>query len=169
VSPNKIQEKIFFGGIEPPLRKEVWKFLLGYLSFGQTEAERQQTLLDRRKDYLEVRQRWVSASELKEETDPLLLKYTEVARKILKDVPRTDQNEEFYAGENNPRVNEMREVLLSYAFYDPDLGYVQGMSDLLSPILCIMEHDADAFWCFVGLMAQVVRVAPCIAFFFFFG
>lgn len=32
------------------------------------------------------------------------------------------------------------------------LGYVQGMSDLLSPMLMLMEDEVDAFWCFAGLM-----------------
>lgn len=36
-------------------------------------------------------------------------------------------------------------------------GYVQGMSDLLSPILVIMENEVDAFWCFAGLMERMVR------------
>jgi hypothetical protein len=35
-------------------------------------------------------------------------------------------------------------------------GYVQGMSDLLSPILVIMENEVDAFWCFAGFMEIVV-------------
>ena len=35
------------------------------------------------------------------------------------------------------------------------LGYVQGMSDLLSVILSIMENEVDAFWCFVGLMDMI--------------
>ena len=35
------------------------------------------------------------------------------------------------------------------------LGYVQGMSDLLSPLLVVMENEADTFWCFVGLMNMV--------------
>ena len=30
------------------------------------------------------------------------------------------------------------------------------MSDLLSPILFIMDDEADAFWCFVGFMDMVV-------------
>ena len=31
-------------------------------------------------------------------------------------------------------------------------GYVQGMSDLLSPILMQMGDEIDTFWCFAGLM-----------------
>ena len=36
-------------------------------------------------------------------------------------------------------------------------GYVQGMSDLLSPILFVMKNEDEAFWCFVGLMEKLVR------------
>ncbi len=35
-------------------------------------------------------------------------------------------------------------------------GYVQGMSDLLAPILMLMENEADAFWCFAALMERIV-------------
>lgn len=37
-------------------------------------------------------------------------------------------------------------------------GYVQGMSDLLSPVLFVMENEVDAFWCFVSFMDQMVRI-----------
>jgi hypothetical protein len=30
------------------------------------------------------------------------------------------------------------------------------MSDLLSPILVVMENEVDAFWCFAGYMERVV-------------
>lgn len=30
------------------------------------------------------------------------------------------------------------------------------MSDLLSPILFVMENEVDAFWCFVAFMDQMV-------------
>ncbi|XP_020582534.1 GTPase-activating protein gyp7-like isoform X2 [Phalaenopsis equestris] len=45
-------------------------------------------------------------------------------------------------------------VLEAYAVYDPEIGYCQGMSDLLSPILTVMDDDHDAFWCFVGFMRK---------------
>lgn len=37
-------------------------------------------------------------------------------------------------------------------------GYVQGMSDLLSPILYVTQNEVDAFWCFCGFMELVVRL-----------
>lgn len=43
----------------------------------------------------------------------------------------------------------------------PSSGYVQGMSDLLSPILYVMENEVDAFWCFVSFMDQMVS---CVSF-----
>lgn len=38
------------------------------------------------------------------------------------------------------------------------VGYVQGMNDLLVPILMMMEDEVDAFWCFKGLMDRCVRM-----------
>lgn len=32
------------------------------------------------------------------------------------------------------------------------------MSDLLSPILYVMENEVDAFWCFVAFIEQMVRL-----------
>ncbi|KAJ4900480.1 Ypt/Rab-GAP domain of gyp1p superfamily protein [Raphanus sativus] len=45
-------------------------------------------------------------------------------------------------------------VLEAYALHDPEIGYCQGMSDLLSPILTVIPEDHEAFWCFVGFMKK---------------
>ncbi|KAK4273854.1 hypothetical protein QN277_017168 [Acacia crassicarpa] len=45
-------------------------------------------------------------------------------------------------------------ILEAYALYDPEIGYCQGMSDLLSPIITVISEDHMAFWCFVGFMKK---------------
>ncbi|XP_041014721.1 rab GTPase-activating protein 22-like isoform X1 [Juglans microcarpa x Juglans regia] len=45
-------------------------------------------------------------------------------------------------------------ILEAYALYDPEIGYCQGMSDLLSPIISVITEDHEAFWCFVGFMRR---------------
>ncbi|KAJ8446252.1 hypothetical protein Cgig2_016023 [Carnegiea gigantea] len=45
-------------------------------------------------------------------------------------------------------------ILEAYAVYDSEIGYCQGMSDLLSPIVSAIEEDHLAFWCFVGFMKK---------------
>lgn len=52
----------------------------------------------------------------------------------------------------------LRTILMTYHQYSPTLGYVQGMSDLLSPIYVVYEADeASSFWAFVGWMKVMVR------------
>lgn len=45
-------------------------------------------------------------------------------------------------------------ILEAYAIYDSEIGYCQGMSDLLSPIISVIEDDHVAFSCFVGFMRK---------------
>ncbi|KAE8722204.1 Ypt/Rab-GAP domain of gyp1p superfamily protein isoform 2 [Hibiscus syriacus] len=45
-------------------------------------------------------------------------------------------------------------ILEAYTLYDPEIGYCQGMSDLLSPLISVIEDDFLAFWCFAGFMKK---------------
>ena len=87
---------------------------------------------------------------------------------------RTDRNHEYFQGEDNAHLATLQDVLMTYNMFNFDLGsypflslsrtvcvswclgYVQGMNDLLSPILIVMENEVEAFWCFVGLMERMV-------------
>lgn len=92
-------------------------------------------------------------------------------RSIEKDVHRTDRNIPIFEGEDIPHpdpdspfaevgtnvhLEQMKDMLLTYNEYNKDLGYVQGMSDLLAPIYAVMQDDAIAFWGFVGFMDRMV-------------
>jgi hypothetical protein len=48
---------------------------------------------------------------------------------------------------------------LNYAVYNPAIGYSQGMSDLVAPILAEVLDESDTFWCFVGLMQNTIFVS----------
>lgn len=54
-------------------------------------------------------------------------------------------------------MEQMKDMLLTYNEYNKELGYVQGMSDLLAPIYAVMQDDAVAFWGFVEFMNRMER------------
>uniref|UniRef100_A0A5F8G2C7 TBC1 domain family member 17 n=1 Tax=Monodelphis domestica TaxID=13616 RepID=A0A5F8G2C7_MONDO len=97
---------------------------------------------------------WKSVSPEQERRNSLLHGYRSL---IERDVSRTDRSNKFYEGPGNPGLGLLNDILLTYCMYHFDLGYVQGMSDLLSPILYVTQNEVDAFWCFCGFMELVVR------------
>lgn len=52
-----------------------------------------------------------------------------------------------------------RRILLNYAVFNPTIGYSQGMSDLVAPILAEVLDESDTFWCFVGLMQNTIFIS----------
>ncbi|CAH2232654.1 jg5281 [Pararge aegeria aegeria] len=74
---------------------------------------------------------------------------------VEKDVNRTDRTHPFFAGDNNPNLIVLQDILMTYVMYNFDLGYVQGMSDILAPLLLLLGNEVDSFWCFVGFMDKI--------------
>lgn len=54
---------------------------------------------------------------------------------------------------------QCRRILLNYAVYNPEMGYCQGMSDLVAPLLTEIQDESDTFWCFVGLMENTIFIS----------
>ncbi|KAA8526950.1 hypothetical protein F0562_008821 [Nyssa sinensis] len=69
------------------------------------------------------------------------------------DVVRTDRTLMFYEKQEN--LAKLWDILAVYAWVDTDVGYCQGMSDLCSPMIMLLEDEADAFWCFERLMRRL--------------
>jgi TBC1 domain family member 15 len=152
--PERIREIIFRGGIEPPLRPEVWKYLLNYDLWEHTDIEREMRRESLREEYFRMKAQWMTFSRIQEKN---FTGYRDRKCQIEKDVKRTDRNIDFYNGDENPNLNRLQDILLTYVMYNFDVGYVQGMSDLLSPILYLLDDEAASFWCFVGFMEKVYR------------
>ncbi|KAM9222070.1 TBC1 domain family member 16 isoform 1-T1 [Leptosomus discolor] len=150
----KLQKAIFFGGIDISIRGEVWPFLLHYYSYGSTSEEREALRLQKRKEYFEIQEKRLSMTPDEQKDFWRKVQFT-----VDKDVVRTDRSNQFFRGEDNPNVETMRRILLNYAVFNPTIGYSQGMSDLVAPLLAEVLDESDTFWCFVGLMQNTIFVS----------
>ncbi|XP_061566909.1 TBC1 domain family member 17 [Cololabis saira] len=151
-NPEKIKELVFRGGITPTLRKDIWKFLLGFYPWNSTRKEREDILRFKTDEYFRMKVQWKSVSEEQEMRNTLLRGYRNL---IERDVNRTDRHNTFFSGNDNPGLTLLHDVLMTYCMYNFDLGYVQGMSDLLSPILFVTQNEVESFWCLTGFMELV--------------
>ncbi|KAJ3219943.1 GTPase activating protein [Dinochytrium kinnereticum] len=120
------------------------------------------------------------AGDEKEEGD-VVTKIKERRYRVEKDVVRTDRTVPFFAGDagddrplstpapsvpGQPAViatqrlfsrnlEMLKDVLITYTVYNFELGYVQGMNDLLAPVLAVMRDEVDGFWCFAEFMEDM--------------
>eukprot|EP00736_Rhodelphis_marinus_P006448 Rmarinus@m.14655 len=156
-----VKEKIFQNGIEPTARQDVWKFLLGYWDWKATFKARAESRAVLAAEYETYKAQWSSITERQASR---FSAFRERRSRVEKDVVRTDRKHPFYLCEEvevtdilvaKNKLCVLRDILVTYAMFNFDIGYCQGMSDLLSPILVIMDDEVDAFWCFVGLMDRV--------------
>lgn len=147
-----LKAMIFRGGIQHELRKELWKYMLNYYEWDSTAKWRTDRRKQRVDDYYRMKLQWKTIS------DEQKVKFTTMKERenlIEKDVQRTDRTNVYFEGDLNPNLNTMKDILMTYNMYNFDLGYVQGMSDLLAPIMVVMDNEVDAFWSFAGFMAKV--------------
>ncbi|KAG8433927.1 hypothetical protein GDO86_012337 [Hymenochirus boettgeri] len=152
VEVEGLKRRIFSGGLSPGARKEAWKFLLSYYPWDSTAEVRKTIVREKTDEYFRMKLQWKSVTEDQEKRNSLLRGYRSL---IERDVSRTDRNNKFYEGNDNPGLGLLNDVLMTYCMFNFDLGYVQGMSDLLSPILFVTQNEVEAFWCFTGFMALV--------------
>ncbi|BFG29468.1 TBC1 domain family member 15 [Prunus yedoensis var. nudiflora] len=86
-------------------------------------------------------------------TDKKIIQWMLTLHQIGLDVVRTDRTLVFY--EKQEHLSKLWDILAVYAWIDTDVGYCQGMSDLCSPMIILLEDEADAFWCFERLMRRL--------------
>ncbi|ORY71559.1 GTPase-activating protein GYP7 [Pseudomassariella vexata] len=174
VTIDEVKERVFHGGLDPDdgVRKEVWLFLLGVYDWYSTSEERRAQIASLREDYVKLKAAWwerlIDMGGEGEEGEW----WREQKSRIEKDVHRTDRTVPIFAGEDVPHpdpdspfasvgtnvhMEQMKDMLLTYNEYNRELGYVQGMSDLLAPIYAVMQDDAIAFWGFQHFMERMER------------
>uniref|UniRef100_A0A8C5AFN1 Small G protein signaling modulator 1-like n=1 Tax=Gadus morhua TaxID=8049 RepID=A0A8C5AFN1_GADMO len=247
-----IYRLVYFGGVDPTLRKEVWPFLLGHYHFTMTEKCRTEVDKNMQTAYGVTMKEWqgceaivrqrerekhaeavarcssgasVEKGPLKREStistdysqgsssaqqnarsqsdsssstqvDSLLLQmlilcHTNVGdlkayqivmeklcsnelgytllqqeqldmyllnlHRIDKDVRRCDRTNWYFTPAN---LEKLRNIMCSYVWKHLDIGYVQGMCDLLAPLLVILDDEVLTFSCFTELMKRMNQNFP---------
>ncbi|XP_057620073.1 small G protein signaling modulator 1 isoform X2 [Chionomys nivalis] len=87
----------------------------------------------------------------------LLDLYTVNLHRIEKDVQRCDRSYWYFTAAN---LEKLRNIMCSYIWQHIEIGYVQGMCDLLAPLLVILDDEALAFSCFTELMKRMNQNFP---------
>ncbi|KAF3337381.1 TBC1 domain family member 13 [Carex littledalei] len=91
---------------------------------------------------------------------------SEMIEQIDRDVKRTHPDMNFFCGDSSLALSNqdsLRNVLIIFAKLNPGLRYVQGMNEILAPLLYVFRSDpdvtnadwaeADSFFCFVELLS----------------
>lgn len=158
VQPHRLRGVIYAGGIDPSLRRVVWKHLLNVYPDGMTGRERMDYMKRKSAEYVRLRDTWRTAVQrgaaaAGPRADNELAYVTGMVRK---DVLRTDRLHPFYAGtDDNQNIAALFNILTTYALNHPAVSYCQGMSDIASPLLVTMCDEAQAYICFCAVMRRL--------------
>lgn len=168
ITLREVLDRLFHGGVEPEARKDAWLFLLKVYSWDTSSADREQLLKSYYSAYIEYKNHWKGDLAHKTKSDH----WQDQRARIEKDVRRTDRELKFFGGSDdeeapdkspvenpfkNPHLNGMRDILLTYNEFNGSLGYVQGMSDLLSPLYYVIQDEPLTFWAFTRFMEVMER------------
>ncbi|KAI8119146.1 TBC1 domain family member 25 [Lucilia cuprina] len=149
---DELRKVIFFGGIDPSLRRVVWKHILNVYPSVMNGHQRMDYMRRKSEQYYKLRETWKAA--IKQGYVVGELAY--VTSMVKKDVLRTDRLHPFYAGsDDNQNIAALFNILTTYALNHPSVSYCQGMSDIASPLLVTMNDEAQAYICFCAIMSRV--------------
>ncbi|KAI3526592.1 hypothetical protein L2E82_00299 [Cichorium intybus] len=177
-----VLRRIQRGGIHPSIKGAVWEFLLGCYDPNSTSQEREELRKKRREQYASWKEECkkmapivgsgklvmspivtddgkpidddgIDPPESDADSDKKVTQWKLSLHQIGLDVVRTDRSLVYYETEANQA--KLWDVLAIYTWVDDDIGYVQGMNDICSPMVILLEEEADAFWCFEHAMRRV--------------
>lgn len=145
---DDLRLRIYHGGVEPSLRKVVWRQLLNVFPEHFTGEERIAYMKLKNKEYHSLYSQWRARSK-----DGYV---QELSNMVWKDVLRTDRSHRYFGGsDDNSHLTALHNILLTYALTHPEIRYCQGMSDIAAPILMVMDNEAHGYVSFCGAMVRL--------------
>ncbi|KIY50870.1 GTPase-activating protein gyp7 [Fistulina hepatica ATCC 64428] len=184
IRKEEMKREVFRRGVCPDgtLRKRVWPFLLDVYEWDTTQEERDRAWGEKKQRYHQIRDEWCGVPEVFDKPDvieerhridvdcrrtdrsiplfstpPPVASLSEEEERAWRYSTISPQTVDIGAqAPSNFHTDCLAGILLTYNFYDGELGYVQGMSDLCAPHYVVMGADEElTFWCFVGVMNRM--------------
>eukprot|EP00929_Paragymnodinium_shiwhaense_P076456 TRINITY_DN39315_c0_g1_i1.p1 TRINITY_DN39315_c0_g1~~TRINITY_DN39315_c0_g1_i1.p1 ORF type:complete len:848 (-),score=264.89 TRINITY_DN39315_c0_g1_i1:65-2608(-) len=150
-------------------RAKAWKVLLGYLPVArQSEwaaiaGEKRALYAGYRRDFLDATEEKIKireAADGRAACGAPLTECQDLLEEARNDVNRTRRDFEFFRRANVQ--SSLLAMLYVFGRLNPGVRYVQGMNEIAALVLYVMWADgdaesaeADAFWCFTGVMAEI--------------
>ena len=148
---NDLRKVMFYRGCTDDVRLFMWTLCLGYYNETTTQAERLALDTQREAEYERVKSTWQNVLP---EMKANWAEFQKTEEQIRKDVDRTDREDAaFWADPRNAET--LSNVLMSAFMYNVDLGYGQGMNDIAVVVMRLTQNEAQAFWLFQAIMAQL--------------
>ncbi|XP_010767247.1 TBC1 domain family member 25-like, partial [Notothenia coriiceps] len=110
--PEELRLRIYHGGVEPSLRKVVWRYLLNVYPDGLGGQERMDYMKRKTREYDQLKREWTARVSYED------LEF--IRGNVLKDVLRTDRAHPYYAGsEDSPHLTALTDLLTTFAITHP--------------------------------------------------
>jgi Rab-GTPase-TBC domain len=120
--------------MKPEYRAQAWKILLGYLP--TNASRRHSTLQKKRAEYLDA-----VAQHYGIDDNSRTMQQQEVLRQVLVDVPRTAPSVKLFRDERIKTL--LTRILYIWAMRHPASSYVQGINDLVMPLIVTYLTQED--------------------------
>lgn len=91
-------------------------------------------------------------------TPELLNSFTLNLHRIDKDVARCDRGLEYFKDQAN--LDTLRNIVTTYVWDHLDIGYMQGMCDIVAPLLVVIDDEMTVYSCFSNLMKRMIKNFP---------
>ncbi|VDK86068.1 unnamed protein product [Dibothriocephalus latus] len=149
---NELCHSVYLGGVEPSLRKVVWRLLLNVYPPEMTGRERIALMAGKIAKYKSMKEAWKKTYKEGRLTQAQI----QAISLASVDVVRTDRSHRFYSLDSDgSKIRQLFDILATYAIYHPSIGYHQGMSNLASPLLFVQDNEGAAYICFCALMQRL--------------
>lgn len=135
---DQLLSRVYKNGLSMEARYKIWPYLLFIFKPHMTTEKKAKIIQNQVEEYKKLQDQYNSILKYQHEN---VLPLMNVTRTIAQDVNRTDRTLPQFKNQDSPYLKMVSNILTAYAIYNKDTEYVQGMGDLLSPLIIMSVKD----------------------------